>query len=189
MNNDEYDYPQDPKIKGQESVGTVQAGYQQGSDPNLIAHQLDPNPVLQPLWHSLNGDIWNESKQLWEDGSKYGVDPCINVQGINFIINKIRLRFNHFTSLSNMDEETIWQFKEECEHDTNEILFEKGDVFEVEASMKSNIINDVGQAVLIGLNRAKNQGERVFLAKTLESKQVFQTREPEKKGIRKVLHL
>lgn len=175
-----------PRIKSQEATSTFQAGYQQTADPNLVAHQLDPNPVLEPLWHSLKEDVYNEVNGKWMPGSDYGITPAINIKGINFIINKIRLRFNHFTSLSWLDEEQIDLMCEECENITNEALFEKEAEFEVDEGMKSSIISDVGHAVLIGLNRAKNQSEKVFLAKTLESKQVFQTQEPVRKGIKKI---
>lgn len=142
-----------------ESLTEFQRGYQEQVDPNLVAHQLDPSPVLNPL-----EEFWKQNKVMNEDG-------------IRTIISKILIRFNHYTSLSNLDDETIWKFKEECEHDTNEMLFKQGPLWDLNPAYYDSIITDVGQAILFGMNRALGQGERKFLAKTFESKQVYQEKE------------
>ena len=169
-------------IKSAESTTTLQPGYQNQADPSLIIHQLDPDPVLIPLKIAWLGLI----KQ--EDGTYLSgkLPKRMNEIGVSSVIEKIRLRFCHFTSLSNLSEDEIYRMKEEFEHDLNELLFFKEDEFELDAAYRDNIINDAGQAVLIGLCRAKNQGERVFLSKTFESKQIFQEREKQKKGIKQL---
>ncbi len=175
--------PEDPRVKNQEIETTYQPGYQQSTDPNLIAYQQNPDPVLMPLMHTWKGDIYDDTEGTWKPGIKFGVKPIMNMQGINSCINKIRIRYCHFTSMTNLNEEEIERMCEEVEHDINELLFYNEDVYELDRSYKDMIINDCGQATKIGLNRAKNQGERVFLAKTVEQKQIFQEREKQKKGI------
>lgn len=167
-------------IKNAEANTTFQPGYQNQADPSLIIHQLDPDPVLIPLKIAWLGLI----KQ--EDGTyvQGQLPQRMNELGVNSVIEKIRIRFCHFTSLSNLSEEEIYSMKEEFQHDLNELIFFKEDEFALDAAYRDNIINDAGQAVLIGLCRAKNQGERIFLSKTFESKQIFQEREKPKKGIK-----
>lgn len=177
------DNPNNPynNIQRQEDNTQFQGGFQQGTDPSLIAHQLDPNPVLIPLWHSWHGDMWNEETNKWISGEPYGLTPALNMKGINTLINKIRIRFNHYTSLTTLDEDTIWKFKEEVEHDVNEQLFYNEDEWEVDRSYKDSIINDAGQAVLFGMNRSYAGMFSKFLSKTFEQKQTFQVEKPQKK--------
>ena len=155
-------------VKRAESTSTQSQAYGGNADPNLIFAQQNTEPLLEQLYKN-----WTFSN-------------CMNDFGIKTVINEIRTRSCNISFLSNMTEEEIYRLKEECEHTINELLFTMEDEFDLIPAYKDLIINQVGQAVLIGLNRAKGQGERLFLGKTFEQKQIFQEREAKKKGLKAI---
>jgi hypothetical protein len=170
------------RVKDAEEFKSFTPAYGGVADPNLIAMQQDTGPLLESIKAGWLGLYYDTMENVWRRGTK----KAMNVKGAERFINEIRIRSCNITFLSNLTEEQVYSLKEEAEHTTNELLFMEEDDFEVEQTHKDLIINDLGQAILIGLLRAKDQGEKKFLSKTYEVKQTFQEREKQKKGLKRL---
>jgi len=174
-------YGQDPRIKSAEGTTNYSQGFINQSDPDLIKHLLDSNPVLQELQLGWLGIIQNQKGQLVSIGS-----PRMNLLGVITIVKKINELLNHFVSMGNITEDQQYEFTETIVQETTSLLFFEEDNYELNTAYRDSIINSVARLSFIGLSRAKNQGEKVFLSKTHESKQLFQEREKQKKGVRSI---
>lgn len=176
------DYPQeDPRVKSAEGMTNYSQGFINQSDPDLIKHLLDSEPVLRELQIAWLGLVMGEDGKMLQVGQ-----PMMNFKGVYQVINLIRPVYNHFACMSNLSEDEILPMIEELQHNISELLFKKDDDFELDGDYKDVIIDNARRMALTGLNRAKNQGEKVFLSKTHESKQLFQERERQKKGVRAI---
>lgn len=168
-------------IKSQEDTSTFQSGFQSQADPELIKHLLDPNPVLGEVQMAWLGLSINEKGEMIKVGQ-----PMMNMRGVFQIINLIRPVYNHFACMSNLSEDEIYEMIEELQHNVSELIFKKDDDFKLDNDYKDVIIDNSRRLALTGLNRAKNQGEKVFLSKTHESRALYQEKQPKKKGVRAI---
>lgn len=168
-------------VKSQEAESTFRPGYQGQADPELIKHLLDPNPVLMELQMAWLGLTTNEKGDVIQIGK-----PLMNMRGVFQILNLIRPVYNHFACMSNLSEDEIYGMIEELQHNISELLFMKDDDFELDNDYKDSIIDNSRRMALTGLNRAKNQGEKVFLSKTHESRAIYQEKDKQKKGVRSI---
>lgn len=157
------DYIQQPGIVPQEpqdSHSTFTPAYQETADPNLIAYQLNIDDILKIV-----------KLELKQKGA-----PEELVKEILSILGPIA--GNRSIYLSNFDEQDIDTTSFDANQAIIHVVFEFGDG--LKDSQKDGIIAMCYTVIRAALKRPFNQGERKFLSKTVERREIFQ-KEPEKK--------
>jgi|ETNvirnome_2_300_1030623.scaffolds.fasta_scaffold00142_40 hypothetical protein len=136
-------------------------GFNDMADSDLIRFQLDLGPEIGNIIEQLN--MFEANDELKKQ-----------------IIIVLKSVVNRNVYLSNYDQATMNISAEDAEQVLNDALFEYGT--DLTFSQRGSILNACVNLVESSLRRPLNQGERGFLGKTTESKQIVQHRANENKG-------
>lgn len=159
------EYQQQQPLPAEENVKVTQA-YSDTADPDLIKHQLNIDDSLIDVFELMKG-----------------LD--INTRLQKQLLITLKSVCNRNTFLSNLEEEEIRIAGQALCNDINEaVLFDckkkGGDNLTV--NEKNTLMGACHQYILSSLKRPLTQGERVFLSKTSEQRQIVQTRQEDKKS-------
>ncbi len=151
-------YVQEPQP--QQPMDYVEEGrqsYMDTADPNLVKHQLNINDNLKVLARQMDA---------------LGVGVKLKRQ----VLMALDAVANRNTFLSNFDREDIQEQGYECDYALRSSIIMDGE--NLSANEKDILIASCSQFLMSSLKRSLNQGERVFLAKTTETRQITQSKEP-----------
>jgi|ETNvirnome_2_300_1030623.scaffolds.fasta_scaffold33157_2 hypothetical protein len=137
-------------------AGVTTANYQESVDPNLVVYQLNIDELTQSILSKLK---------------KFEVEEGLQDE----IMTVIEMVANRNTYLSNLSEAEVLANSHELHQSIVDALFQYGSNLEV--SQKNILMASIGNLIFTSLKRPFNQGERVFLSKTSEFRQIVQPRQ------------
>lgn len=121
--------------------------------------------ILNFLEHDLRGDVYDEKTESWlppDEGHK----KIINKDGIRAIMSLTRTVVNKNTFVTRLEEKQINMMTLQLNLDLIDLLFQKGDDFEVDPKMMTVIEDKIMFFIYNALSRARDGGERAFLSTT-----------------------
>lgn len=157
-------------------------------DKDLIQEMLKPADVLEEIEHKFRNEKWvitEGGKGKWHRDPNS--NPLMNEEGINTILGWINPLTSRAVILSYFDDKDIRTIVTDLDFDVIDQLETNCYKWEIDESNLSFVNKLVLILMWASLNRALEGGERVFLGKTIERKELIGNKEKEKGWIGKIL--
>lgn len=165
----------------------VTPSYVSQATENLVMFQLSNFDVIEKIKYALLGYEVIEGDDGKLIAKKLG-DQVLSDKGINIILFTLNGMAHKGIFLSNLDSNDAHKLTYAVAQRINDVLYEREKEIGVDPAYKAQIINIVDVNVYASLRRPVNQGERAFLSKTTERKEIVTQKDrQEKTGIRRVL--
>lgn len=165
----------------------VTPGYSTHASDDLVKFQLSTFDVVEKVKYALLGYelVEDENGRIYP--KKLG-EKVLSDKGINIILFTLNGMSHKGIFLSNLDSNDAHRITYAIAQRVNDVLYEREKEIELDPAYKAQIINIVDANVYASLRRPVGQGERAFLSKTTERKEVVTQKDQEKAtGIRRVL--
>ena len=177
---------QQPKI--QEIRENITPSYSSQVDPSLVMFQLSNVDVLERVKFSLLGYELVEDEKTGKIVAQKRGERVLSDKGINIISFTLNGLSHKGIFLSNLEQEDAHKITLSASLAINDVLYQKEKEIELDPSYKEQIINVVDANVYTSLRRPVNQGERAFLSRTTERKEIVTQKEQQRPtGIRRAL--
>lgn len=181
---EDYDYPEEgmPQVPlDGESIETkeeFQPAYMGGADPQLIKWQMEINVELEQMAQVLRGKFFDPNKKELVELTK----PLINELGIRMLLLQLQMRLTRFIILSDLDRRDVEGMTLKFSANMIDLLSVKQKEFAIEKSNLSIIKDMIVDPVYVTLCRAIGGGERRFLKGSFQNKEVYGTKQAQKKS-------
>jgi hypothetical protein len=153
---------------------------QREQDANLTIWQLTSQDIFLELEHDLRGEVFNEKTKKWEQ--KKGGKRLMTEEGIRTVMSVVRSKVNKNTFLSNLTDDDIAIIMKDLCLSITTLLYEKYEEFEIDTVFLELIHDKIVHFTFFALKRALNQGERLFLGRSQQTRETIIRDERAEKG-------
>jgi len=160
----EYQHPPQPQYAG---LPTLAAS----STDDLIKWQQSFMVIIDSMIHRLRGDEFDFFSQQW---IAYPERKIMNEIGINAVVLKIFEKVNQFNIMSNITSEQCHEITWQVDIVVIPLLAMNYEHYDLNPRYLHYVWDTMDSCIFLGLSRAINQGERVFLTKTTSRVEHYQ---------------
>lgn len=135
-------------------------------DPSIIRDILSPDTIIEMIKHSLKGEYWDATKGKDGQWVRAGT-PLMNDKGINQVITILRPFTNSLIFLSNIDEKMVNKITLDISFAFIEAFYLSYEDYGIKDENLDIVRNMVVVPIYASLRRSVNEGEKVFLTKSM----------------------
>lgn len=175
-NNFQQNYPQ---INEEYDSYVPQIMPQGNLDANFV-QQINPEIVVENIFHSLSGEVWDYKEGKWVRKLK----PFLNELGVNTVITVVRSIVNQNTTMSNLDSKIISNIIVSLGDELACLFMLNWKDFDIEKANLTPIVKVIQNMAYFALMRAYLEGERDLFKNTVRSAEQYAYRgQPEDSGM------
>ncbi len=174
-----YGNEQLPQIRNINQTTSQSTAYIESATPDLIKWQLSNEDTIDQLENDIRGIIWDPMLK------KYICvrDPLMNDRGISAVISLLKPITSKTVILSNLPEQQIFTMSKHFSFRLTKLLAKRHCEFGIDKHMLTPIADMLEDVYFATLMRAKDGGEREFLSKAVERKEIISNDGERKRGI------
>lgn len=140
-------------------------------DAELTRWQLETEEQIEMFKHSLRGEMWSEIEKKWVEKTNARL---VNDEAVEVLASELRDRVNKISTLSNLNEEQIYNIVQRFEINIARLLVMNYEEWEVKGAAYLYSIRDrTIEFLFIGLQRCK---DKTFLGFLERAKQYVEQR-------------
>ena len=135
-------------------------------DPDLVRWQIDGSDLLEVLEHNLKREYFDKNNGFWK--TRPGERPMMNDMGVYDILSVLQPRLHKVVSLTNLTENDVKRMALDIRRDVITKLYLNYDLYEVQKSDMTTIVQMVDQLAYAVLRKSYNDGQRRHLSETTQ---------------------
>jgi len=144
--------------------------------PELVRELIKNHDMLDKIAHLLRGEVWSEEARKWICITR----PYGNEAFINDVLLILHTHIDQSAILSNLSDTDVHDITYDIVNRVIELIYYKGPEYQIDKSRRSEIVSIVNNQVYFALRRAFDQGERLFLGKSVSHRENVMTNDHEK---------
>tara|TARA_Y100000310_G_C20558624_1_gene751872 strand:+ start:189 stop:803 length:615 start_codon:yes stop_codon:yes gene_type:complete len=135
-------------------------------DPDLVRWQIDGSDLLEVLEHNLKREYFDRDNAVWR--TRPNERPMMNDMGVYDILSVLQPRLHKVVSLTNLTENDVKRMALDIRRDVITKLYLNYDLYEVQKSDMTTIVQMVDQLAYAVLRKSYNDGQRRHLSETTQ---------------------
>jgi len=146
----------------------------------LLRWQQEFNNIMVEMIHRFRGDEFDFIHQVW---TSYEDRRIMNEIGINAVLLKIFEKVNQFNIMSNLTDKQCHELTFSVDMVVIPLLAMNYETYQLDVRYLPFVWETVDSVVFLGLRRAVDEGERIYLTKTTSRVEHYQeAAQPQKKA-------